>query len=144
MIASVPFVQKTFDYFNAQCFNGVLPAVPIVLTKAGTFLGKMEYKSSRDIFGIISSHYDFRLKISTGFDLTQEELEDVIIHEMIHYYIAYRNLRDSSVHGETFRRIMETINQKYGRHITVRHHGEPEQNLVRDGSSPNTYENPFL
>lgn len=135
MIASVPFVQKTFDYFNALCFKGVLPAVPIVLTKAGTFLGKMEYKSSRDIFGIISSHYDFRLKISTGFDLPEEELEDVVIHEMIHYYIAFHNLRDSSVHGETFRQIMEIINQKYGRHITVRHHGEPEQNLVRDGST---------
>lgn len=135
MTATVPFIQKAFDRFNALCFEGVLPAVPIVLTRAGTFLGKMEYKSRRDFFGIVSSHYDFRLKISTGFDLTQEELEDVIIHEMIHYYIAYRNLRDSSAHGETFRRIMETINQKYGRHITVRHHGEPEQNLVRGGST---------
>lgn len=135
MIASVPFIQKTFDRFNTLCFEGVLPAVPIVLTKAGTFLGKMEYKSRRDFFGIVSSHYDFRLKISTEFDLSQEELEDVVIHEMIHYYIAYRNLRDSSVHGETFRRIMDTINQKYGRHITVRHHGEPEQNLVRNGNS---------
>lgn len=135
MTASQDFVQTTFDRFNALCFEGVLPAVPVVLTKAGTFLGKMEYKTRRDFFGIISSHYDFRLKISTGFDLTQEELEDVVIHEMIHYYIAYRNLRDSSAHGETFRRIMETINQKYGRHITVRHHGEPGQNLVKSGSS---------
>lgn len=135
MIASAPFIQKTFDRFNALCFGSVLPPVPIVLTKAGTFLGKMEYKSRRDIFGIISSHYDFRLKISTGFDLSQEELEDVIIHEMIHYYIAYCKLRDSSVHGDTFRRIMDTINQKYDRHISVSHHGEPEQNLVRRGST---------
>ena len=134
MIATVPFIQDTFDRFNALCFEGVLPAVPVVLTKAGTFLGKMEYKSRRDFFGVVSSHYDFRLKISTGFDLPQEELEDVIIHEMIHYYIACRNLRDTSVHGETFRRIMDTINRKYDRHITVRHHGRPEQNLVRDGS----------
>lgn len=83
MIATVQFVRTTFDRFNALCFEGVLPSVPIVLTKAGTFLGKMEYKSRRDFFGIISSHYDFRLKISTGFDLPQEELEDVVIHEDI-------------------------------------------------------------
>ncbi|MCQ2185029.1 MAG: SprT-like domain-containing protein [Bacteroidales bacterium] len=133
MIASIPFIQKTFEHFNALCFENALPAVPVVLTKAGTFLGKMEYKSRRDFFGIISSHYDFRLKISTGFDLSEEELEDVVIHEMIHYYIAYRNLRDSSAHGETFRRIMTAINQKYGRHITVRHHTGPGQNLLRDG-----------
>ncbi len=135
MIASIPFVQKTFDRFNTLCFEGVLPTVPVVLTRAGTFLGKMEYKSKRNLFGIISSHYDFRLKISTGFDLSQEELEDVVIHEMIHYYIAYRNLRDSSVHGEIFRRMMETINKKYGRHISVRHHGNPMQNLVKDGNT---------
>lgn len=135
MIASQDFVRKAFDRFNALCFEGVLPAVPIVLTKAGTFLGKMEYKSRRGLLGIVSSYCDFRLKISTGFDLSQEELEDVVIHEMIHYYIAFRNLKDTSVHGETFRRIMDIINRKYGRHITVRHHCEPEQNLVRGGST---------
>lgn len=121
MIASVPFIQKTFDRFNALCFEGVLPAVPVVLTKAGSFLGKMECRSRRD----------FRLKFSTGFDLSQEELEDVVIHEMIHYYIAFRRLRDTSVHGETFRSIMDTINRKYGRHISVRYHSRPGQNLVR-------------
>lgn len=142
MIASQAFVRTTFDRFNVLCFGGALPTVPIILTKAGTFLGKMEYKARRNFFGIITSYYDFRLKISTGFDLTQEELEDVVIHEMIHYYIAYRKLRDTSAHGETFRRIMETINQKYGRHITVRHRGEPKQNLVREGS--NQYRKHFL
>lgn len=133
MTATVPFIENAFERFNALCFEGVLPAIPVVLTKARTFLGKMEYKSRRDFFGIVSSHYDFRLKISTSFDLTEEELEDVIIHEMIHYYIAWRGLHDSSVHGETFRRIMGTINQKYGRHISVRHHSRPEQKLVTDG-----------
>ena len=133
MTATLPFVKETFDRFNALCFEGMLPTVPTVLTKAGTFLGRMEYKSRRDFFGLITSHYDLRMKISTGFDLPQEELEDVVIHEMIHYYIAYRNISDTSAHGEKFRRIMEAINRKYGRHITVRHRGRPEQNLVRGG-----------
>ena len=123
MIATVPFIQDTFDRFNALCFDSSLPAVEIVLTRAGSFLGKMEYKSRRDFFGIITSHYDFRMKISTGFDLPQDELEDVVIHEMIHYYIAFRNIRDTSAHGEAFRRMMDIINRKYGRHIRVRHQG---------------------
>ena len=115
MIASVPFVQKTFDYFNAQCFNGVLPAVPIVLTKAGTFLGKMEYKSSRDIFGIISSHYDFRLKISTGFFPSTTR------------YRKWSGMA-ALIHSSTAS--PEQIRQKYTR--------------LLKRSSPNTYENPFL
>lgn len=96
MLATVQFVRTTFDRFNALCFEGVLPAVPIVLTKAGTFLGKMEYKSRRDFFGIISSHYDFRLKISTGFDLPQEELEDVVITVRYHVDPKQNLVRDGS------------------------------------------------
>lgn len=123
MVAGIPFIQKTFDHFNALCFEGVLPPVPIVLAKAGTFLGKMEYRQRRDIFGNVTAHDGFRLRISTCFDLPEEELEDVVIHEMIHYYIAYRNIKDSSVHGEAFRRIMDIINRKHGRHIRVCHKG---------------------
>lgn len=53
MIASQDFVKTTFNHFNALCFEGALPVVPIALTKARSFLGKMEYKSRRDFFGII-------------------------------------------------------------------------------------------
>lgn len=127
MTATVEFVKRSFDYFNELCFEGVLPEVPIVLVKARTFLGKMEYRRKRDFFGNIISNYDYRLKISTSFDLPQAELEDIVIHEMIHYYIAYRNIPDSSVHGQTFRRIMQAINTKYSRHITVRHISLPGQ-----------------
>lgn len=131
MTATVPFIQQTFDRFNALCFEGALPAVTVVLSRARTFLGKMEYKVRRDFFGNIVSCYDYRLKISTAFDLAEDELEDVVIHEMIHCYIAFRNIRDTSVHGEAFRRIMNAINTHYGRHISVRHKGSPE----RDGGN---------
>ncbi|MBQ0005923.1 MAG: SprT-like domain-containing protein [Alistipes sp.] len=135
MIATLPFIQKTFDRFNALCFEGKLPSVPIILTKAGTFLGKMEYKTRRDFFGFKISHYGFRLKISIGFDLPEDVMEDVVLHEMIHYYIAFCGIRDSSAHGNAFRRIMETVNRQYGRHVSVSHRGPQEQNLVRGENS---------
>lgn len=137
MTATLPFIQQTFDTFNAQCFEGVLPPVPIILTKAKSFLGKMEYRSVRGLFGLVSSNKDFRMKISTSFDLPEEELEDVVLHEMIHYYIAWRGIRDTSVHGETFRSIMKQLNGKFGRNITVRHKSsggsQPEPDTSRPG-----------
>ncbi len=132
MIADIPFIRKTFGRFNDLCFGGVLPQIPIVLTKAGSFLGKMEYRQKRDMFGNVAAYDGFRMKISTSFDLPEEELEDVVIHEMIHYYIAYRNIKDSSVHGEVFRRMMDLINLKYGRHINVRHKGGTGRVTVRN------------
>lgn len=124
MTASVPFVEETFRHFNALCFGGSLPDIPVVLTHARTFLGKMEFKTRRGLFGHVVSYYDFRMRISVSFDLPQQELEDVVIHEMIHYYIALKNLRDTSSHGRVFRDMMHRINSTYGRNISVRHHGE--------------------
>ncbi len=131
MIATTGFVQKAFDRFNALCFEGSLPAVPIVLTRAGSFLGKMESRTRSDCFGRTVSRCDFRLKISTGFDLPENELEDVVIHEMIHYYIYLNGIDDTSSHGKVFRSMMERINREYGRHLTISHHGKAGQNLVR-------------
>lgn len=121
MIPTVPFIQQTFERFNPLCFEARLPAVPIVLSKARSFLGKMEYKSMKGFFGRRYSCYDYRLKISTSFDLPETEWEDVIIHEMIHYYIAICGIRDSSAHGPRFRQMMDGINARHGRHITISH-----------------------
>lgn len=127
MTATISFIQQTFDRFNALCFEGALPPIPIVLTEARTFLGKMEYRGVRGLFGLVTANRDFRMRISTSFDLQREELEDVVLHEMIHYYIAWKGIRDSSVHGNVFRNIMEQLNARYGRHITIRHKAKDGQ-----------------
>lgn len=139
MTASLDFVRDTFDRFNTLCFEGELPAVPIILTKARTFLGKVEYKGGRGIFGLVPRNKDFRMKISTSFDLPQDELEDVVLHEMIHYYIAWHNIKDSSVHGKVFRDIMGQLNAKYGRHITIRHKAKEGQILGKSKEPGNHY-----
>ena len=122
MKATVPFVEEKFRQFNESYFGGELPPIPIVLSRARTFLGKLEYKGKRGIFGAVVSYYDFRMKISYNFDLPENELEDVIIHEMIHYYIVLNRIKDTSTHGKVFKGIMHTLNSQYGRHITVRYH----------------------
>ena len=75
--------------------------------------------------------YDFTIGITTAYRLNTEQIDDVLIHEMIHYHIAYHQLRDNAPHGRRFRQIMETINHDYQRHIriSVRHANLP----TRDG-----------
>lgn len=121
MIATVEYVKERYGHFNEVCFDGALPEVPIVLTKAKTFLGKLEYQSVRGMFGRVLATGEFRIKISTVYDLPEAELEDVIIHEMIHLYIASRRIKDNSSHGKVFREMMATINEKHGRHVSVSH-----------------------
>ena len=54
-------------------------------------------------------------------------IEDTIIHEMIHYYIGYNRLEDASAHGPLFLSIMNEINRKFGRNLTVSHKSTKEQ-----------------
>ena len=37
-----------------------------------------------------------------------------MVHEMIHYYIAWNNIKDNKTHGDEFMRIAEEMNTKYG------------------------------
>lgn len=133
MKADIPYIEEAFQRFNALCFDGMLPPVKIVLSHAKTFLGKLEYKIVRDRFGNVVGHEGYILKISTWYDLPENELEDVIIHEMIHYYIAFRNIKDSSVHGNVFKRMMNSLNSEFGRNITIRRSGSME--ILEDGSA---------
>jgi len=132
MKATFQFVKTAFDRFNKLCFEGILPVIPIQMMESRSYLGKVTYKVRRDFFGVPVAYEDFGLKVSSAFDLPVNELEDVVIHEMIHYYIAWRGIADTSSHGDAYKRIMDTINLKYGRHITISHRiteGELEQEI---------------
>ncbi len=126
MEVTVPYIQKKFAEFNRQMFGGKLPMLPIRLSNAKTFMGQCSFKKRRNKFGKME-HYDFVLRINTRIELPEKELEDIIIHEMIHYYIGYRQLEDTSAHGQLFRTMMTDINRKFGRNISVSHRMTKEQ-----------------
>lgn len=126
MIATIPFIEEKFDEFNKLMFDGKLPRIPAELSYARTFIGMCVFKKRRRMFGRIEC-YDFRLRINARVDLSQQELEDTIIHEMIHYYIGVNKIKDTSAHGQVFRRIMKDINERYGRNLTITHKSSQEQ-----------------
>ena len=126
MKPDIPYIEAKFDEFNSLIFGGTLPRIPVSLGKAASYVGLCTFKSRRRPFRPVE-YYDFRLRFSSRFDLPEPELEDTIIHEMIHYYIRLRGIKDTSAHGKVFRQMMEDINTRYGRQITVSHRTTKEQ-----------------
>ena len=121
MKPTVSYIQTRFDDFNACFFNRQLPPVPIKLSNAKSFLGKLTFTRCRHgLFGRYRNE-NFVLRINTRIDLPESLIEDTILHEMIHYYIAVNQLHDTSTHGLLFRREMKRINAEGKRHITVSH-----------------------
>lgn len=134
MIPTVEYIQSQYGRFNSLIFEGRLPAVPIKLSRAKTFLGRAEYKTRRGPSGVVTGHTDFVLKFSTRYDIPEEDVQDTVIHEMIHLYIAYFNVHDTSSHGRVFRAMAKEINEKYGRNVIISYrgaHGEIQDKTIR-------------
>ena len=129
MRASIPYIEQKFKEYNQLIFGNHLPDIPIRLSRATTFVGKYQHRTRRTPLGRIEP-YDFYLRFSVLFDLTPEELDDVIIHEMIHLHIAFHRLHDTSSHGPLFRRMMDNINRTHGRHITISNRLTPRQSAA--------------
>ena len=127
MIPTVDYIKQRYDQFNELLFENRLPDVSIELSNASSFLGKACYKPVEDAYGVRVGNKDFVLRISTKHDHPQDFVDDVIIHEMIHIYIAYHNIYDTSVHGPVFRSIMRQINEQHNRHIELSHHGDDDK-----------------
>jgi predicted SprT family Zn-dependent metalloprotease len=41
-----------------------------------------------------------------------------MVHEMIHYYIAWNRIKDNNAHGKEFMKIANELKEKYGLNIT--------------------------
>ena len=135
MKPTIQYVQDKFREYNQLFFNGTLPELPIELSDAKGFVGVCRYKKRELEDGNVEL-YDFRLSINTRIDLPEEEIEDTIIHEMIHYFIGINRLEDSSSHGPMFQHLMKSINEKYGRHITISHKSTKEEAIQANDSRP--------
>lgn len=124
MKPTLEFVKERFAEFNRLCFDSSLPDIPLRISNARTYLGVSRYHKRRKLLGGYEM-YGFNICISARFDLPEQEIEDTIIHEMIHYYIWQNGIKDTSAHGREFRRMMDNINNAHGRHITVSHRSDP-------------------
>ena len=127
MKPSVEYIQHCFDTFNRQYFDNSLPPLPIKLSHAKGFLGKVTFVRKRQGLFRGYKNEDFVLRINVRIDLPEEIVQDTILHEMIHYYIAVNQLQDTSAHGRLFRDQMVRINQKGNRHISITHRLNEEQ-----------------
>jgi len=132
---SEEYIKEHFDLYNRTMFGGTLPVPPIHLTNARTYMGQMTCRKRVGLFG--RKHFsNYALRFSKRFDFTEQELQDTLIHEMIHYYISYHQLQDSSAHGQLFRQMMNEINQTYDRHISISHRSSKEERLQVIGNRP--------
>ncbi len=126
MRPDLPYIKAKFKEYNDAFFGGELPELPIRLSNARTTLGcfvrPRNYPSSLER-GVGECH----IRISVRLDYPELEVENTIIHEMIHYWIWFKRIKDSSAHGPHFRAKMTEINRLSGRDIGISHRTTKEE-----------------
>lgn len=110
-------MEEWFRRFDHDYFGGKLPVPELGLTRAKTRLGQLAYK--RTTRWGRTKLYDFKLSMSTYYDMTDRQAKSVLLHEMIHYIIGFTGLKDTAPHGIVFRGMMDNLNRKYGWDIRV-------------------------
>ncbi len=132
MRATLDYVIEKFDYYNRLCFEGALPRPELAINARYSSLGRTCTFRQQEQDGTVSEH--FRIEISNRMDLPEEEYIDTIVHEMIHYYIGYNHIQDTSPHGRVFLAKMKEITERYGIRISVYFSDDEESAIMREGN----------
>ena len=111
------YLHEQFRELNKRYFGDELPEPRFLVSNSRTMLGQFLCSRRRKgLFGWQNTAYTIR--ISEYYDLPEDEVRQTLLHEMIHYLIAYRGQRDTSAHGRLFRSEMARLNAQ-GCHITI-------------------------
>ena len=104
-------IFNSFLLYNIDYFDGTLPTPNFKIHHGWNTLGYFRY-CPEDPFGTTEI-----IEISDFYDYTEEQFRDVLIHEMIHYYLCYTGEDPRCRHGKAFKRMAKYFNEAYGMNI---------------------------
>lgn len=117
MVANQTNMLMTFDTCNMEYFEGKLLFPQFELLHSYRTCGYFQYTKGGWFDKTI---YDPTISITDYFDFTEKQFKDIMVHEMIHYYLAYFGIDRRCSHGKKFKEMAERLNKTYHLNITKR------------------------
>jgi hypothetical protein len=116
MVANYANMLDAFCLYNEKYFEGKLPIPMFDLLHSFRTCGYFHCDYEQGWFN--KRLYNFRISMTDYYDFTPKQFEDILVHEMIHYYLAYFGIDKSISHGREFKKMAKRLNQTYGLNIT--------------------------
>ena len=111
MVANHDNMLLTFDTCNMEYFEGKLLFPQFELLHSFRTCGYFKYMKGGWFDKTI---YDPVIMMTDYYDFTEKQFVDIMVHEMIHYYLAYTGEDRRCRHGKEFKKIADNLNRKYG------------------------------
>ena len=113
MIISEFNILAAFQSFNHKYFNDELPIPKVVIRHSYRTLGYFHCELDWN-GGIINPI----IEMTDNYDYTESQFRDILVHEMIHYYLVYNGKDKRCHHGKEFKKMSNDFNSRYGMNIT--------------------------
>ena len=101
-----------FHLYNFDYFGNMLPAPNFKVRHSINTLGYFSCLID-DPYGMSAT-----IEISDFYDYTENEFRNILVHEMIHYYLYYTGEDTRCHHGKAFKSMAKRFNKDYGMNIT--------------------------
>jgi hypothetical protein len=116
MELTVAYLQNQFKKYNAMFFNNELPWILIKIGRSKSNFGIYHSETSLVTGKVLKQH----IMISKYYNQTDKQYDETLIHEMIHYYIKFKGIKDNNSHGYEFIKLMNKINSISDFNITIK------------------------
>lgn len=114
MIADFNTMPQMFWECNEKYFNNELPTPKFDLINKTSILARFEFFKEKK--GVKIKHK--KILFSDCYDFDEKVFENLMVHEMIHYYLAWNGIKHPCDHGKEFMEKANELNEKYGLNIT--------------------------
>lgn len=110
MYPTIPFIEEKFKQYNKEYFNNELPTPTFMLFHPKTTLGQFE--STQRLDPLANAYHKYIIRMSTYYDRTEHDVDETLIHEMVHFFIDFKGIEDNGSHGKKWKALAEEINAK--------------------------------
>lgn len=116
MELTIELLEEKFKEYNKKYFSNKLPWIEIGLHNSFACYGEFKcdsHKPGRPLKNAI-------ITISCYYDYTDEQLRDILVHEMVHYKLERSKNPPKRMHGKEFKEMIAEMNEKYGLNMTAK------------------------
>jgi len=117
MVVNLVIIAESFDRYNSVYFEGKLPVPLFDLLHSYRTCGYFQYTKGG---WFDKTLYDPTISMTDYYDFTEKQFRGIMVHEMIHYYLAYLGIDRRCSHGKKFKEMAERLNKTYHLNITKR------------------------
>ncbi|MDE5968583.1 MAG: SprT-like domain-containing protein, partial [Muribaculaceae bacterium] len=88
MRPTLPLLHRKFQHFNSLCFNSELPSIHFSISRSSKRRGSFRHPVCAPADA--STYVRLcQISLSDRFEMTEDDFDNVLLHEMIHYFLWF-------------------------------------------------------